>query len=152
MNMDTKMIAGVVIGALVIGGGSFYAGTKYASGTRTRGNFAQGQAFTGAGGAGGAIGARAAGGAGFTAGTIIAKDATSITIQLGGPGATSTNGTATGSKIVLYNGSTQIGKMTSGTASDLTVGTMVTVSGSANSDGSVTAQMIQIRPAGTQRP
>jgi len=145
--MDTKLIAGVVVGALVIGGGSFYGGMQYANQARAseRGQFAT---FTGRGGAG--AGARFGGGAsgGFTAGTIVAMDPTSITVQLGGPNASSTNGTASGSKIVLYNGSTQIGKFTAGTAKDLAVGDSVTIMGSANSDGSITAQNIQIRPTG----
>src|SRR4029077_14482427 len=93
-------------------------------------------------------GARGTGGGGFVAGTLVSKDATSVTIQLGGPNASSTNAGATGSKIVLYNGSTQIGKFDTGTSDDLKVGDMVTVQGSTNSDGSITAQMIQIRPAG----
>jgi hypothetical protein len=138
--MNTKMMAAVVVGALVIGGGSFYAGTKYAAGnTPSR---PQGQGFTG-----GRPGGRGGGG-GITGGTIISKDAQSITIKLGGPNATSTNGTASGSRIVLYNPSTQIMKFSAGTASDLTIGDMVTISGTTNSDGSVTAQMVQIRPVG----
>jgi hypothetical protein len=140
--MDSKMIVGIVVGALVIGGGSFYGGMQYASSqTPMRG----GQGGNGAGLRGGRF---ANGNGGFVGGTIVAMDPTSITVQLGGPNASSTNGTATGSKIVLYNSSTQIGKFTTGTPSDLAVGDSVTVSGSTNSDGSVTAQMIQIRSAG----
>lgn len=136
---------GVVI-AVVFGGIGFFGGTKYAAGqTPTRGAFAGGTGnFTGGAGAG-----RAArgGGAGAVFGTIISKDANGVTVQLGGPGATSTNGTATGSKIVLVNDSTVIAKTVSGSSSDLTVGENVTASGSTNADGSVTAAMIQIRPA-----
>ncbi len=142
--MDSKIIAGAVIGALVVGGGSFYAGTKYAAGSP--GPRGQGQFFTtGTGARGARIGAT---NGGFVAGSILAKDASSVTIQLGGPNATSTNSGATGSKIVLYNASTQVGKFTAGTAADLAVGDMVTIQGSTNTDGSITAQMIQIRPAG----
>jgi hypothetical protein len=149
--MDSKMIAGVVVGALVIGGGSFYGGMQYSNQSRAslRGQFAaQGAGRGGVAGAGGRFGGA---GGGFVAGTILSKDATSITLQLGGPNASSTNNGATGSKIVLVNGSTEIGKFTTGTAGDLSVGDQVTVQGSANSDGSVTAQMIQIRPAGMGR-
>jgi len=142
------MIAGVVVGALVIGGGSFYGGMQYANQSRAaaRGQFSTGQGF---GGRTGGAGGRFAGGTGgFTAGTIVSADPSSITVQLGGANASSTSGTASGSKIVLLNSSTQIGKFTSGSASDLTVGESVTVQGTQNSDGSITAQMIQIRPAG----
>ena len=141
--MASKIIAGAVIGALTIAGGSFYAGVKYAGQSRAgrSGNFTQG--FQGAPG-----GRSAGSGGGFIAGTIIAKDEASITIALGGPNTTSTNGTASGSKIVLYNASTQVGKFTTGAHSDLTVGAVVTIQGSQNTDGSITAQMIQIRPPG----
>lgn len=54
------------------------------------------------------------------------------------------------SRLVITTPSTQTLKMTTGTVSDLTVGEDVVVSGIANSDGSVTAQSVQIRPAGAQ--
>jgi pectate lyase len=119
---------------------SFYGGTLYSkSQTPARGQFPNinsvtGQ-FPGMGGTRGATGAR---GGGVTAGDIIAKDATSITVK-------AQDGST---KIVLVSGSTQVAKSTTGTEADLTIGTNVTVIGSANADGSVTAQSVQIRPAG----
>src|SRR5712691_9948291 len=101
--MDTKMIAGIVVGALVIGGGSFYGGMQYASSQTSARGAGNGQFAGRTGGAG--RGAGGAAGGGFTAGTIVAMDPSSITVQLGGPNASTTNGTATGSKIVLYNAS-----------------------------------------------
>lgn len=131
-----KKILGIVV-ALVIAGGSFYGGMSYAKGkvsTAMRsGN------FTGQFGAG-VAGANRTGRTGsFTAGQILSKDATSITIKMQ-DGST---------KIVLVGPSTQIMKTTAGSQSDFAVGAEVTVSGSANSDGSMTAQSVQIRPAST---
>ena len=145
MNKNQLVIPIVV--AIVFGGGGFYGGMTYAkSASPARGQFAGGNF---AGRAGGAGGFRASQNGGVF-GTIISKDANSITVQLGGPNATSTNGNDTGSKIVLFDAKTQVGKFVTGSASDLSVGQGVMVAGTPNSDGSVTAQMIQIRPAGQQ--
>jgi len=76
-------------------------------------------------------------GGSFLNGEIISKDETSITVKL-------TDG---GSKIILLASGTAIGKMTEGTIADLEIGTQVAANGSTNSDGSITAQSIQIRPA-----
>ena len=143
--MNNTLIVGAVVGLIVGSGAGFYGGMKYQSAqTPTRGS---GQ-FAGGNFGGGNRGGGRGGGSNGAFGTIIAKDATSITVQLGGPNATSTNGNASGSKIVLYDTSTQIGKTVTGSPADLTVGQTVVANGTANSDGSITAQMIQIRPAG----
>lgn len=152
--MNQKMIAGVVVGALVIGGGSFFGGMKYAQMSRGA-RFTQGAGPNGQFPGGGVVGAGRTGNAArFTSGggafgTIISKDDSGITIELqGAPGATgSTQGT--GSKIVLVNSSTQIQKSTSGTAEDLSTGQTVMIQGTQNTDGSITAQNIQIRPVST---
>lgn len=75
---------------------------------------------------------------GFTGGEIIAKDEKSITVKL-------PNG---GSTIILFSPSTSIQKSTTGSATDLNIGEQVTVTGNTNSDGSISAQSVQIRPAG----
>lgn len=135
--MITALVVAVVVGGVAFWGGMTYAQSKAPS--PRAGQFGQ----AGAGARGGFRG-----GANAAFGTIIAKDSNSITVQLGGPNASSTNGSASGTKIVLYDTSTQVGKMVAGSATDLSIGASVTADGSANSDGSITAQMIQIRPAG----
>jgi hypothetical protein len=77
------------------------------------------------------------GGGGFVAGQITANDGTSLTVQLA-------NGN---SENVYYSSSTQIIKPSPASESDLSSGTMVMIGGTTNSDGSVTAQSIQIRNA-----
>jgi hypothetical protein len=79
---------------------------------------------------------------GFTAGEVLTKDATSMTVK-------APDGS---SKIVLTASSTQVTTSAPGTLDDVVVGTNVLVTGPVNSDQSVTAQNIQIRPAGTTGP
>jgi hypothetical protein len=127
----TSLIVTAIIVLIVVGGGAFYGGIAYSKSQNTRPSFP--------GNFQGARGNRTgANGANFVSGSIISKDATSITLQLPNNN---------GSKIIFYSGTTQIAKTTSGTADDLTTGTTVMVTGTTNSDGSVTAQNIQIRPA-----
>ncbi len=113
---------------ILVAGVSFWCGTIYQKSqahTTLAGQFSGRLGRTGSGG-------------GVTAGQIISTDANGITIQL-------QNGS---SQIVLVSNRTQINKMTSGALKDLSVGTNVIVTGTANSDGSLTAQSVQIRPAG----
>lgn len=132
-----KKILPIII-AIVIAGGAFFGGMKYGQ------NAASGKSnsvpqFNGQGGnfrAGGRTGGF--NGGGVTSGTIISKDANSLTLQL----------SSGGSKIVFYSTSTEVGRFVTSTANDLTLGQTVAVSGSANQDGSVTAQSIQVRPLG----
>lgn len=118
-----------IIATIVIAGISFYAGNKHGqAATPSRGQFGQ-QAGTRTGG-------RFGSGAGLVAGTVLSKDDTSMTIKM-------RDGS---SKIVLYSGSTQVLRSAPGTAADVAVGAQVSAQGQQNSDGSVTAQSIQIRP------
>jgi hypothetical protein len=124
-------VAGVVM-LLVACAGSFYGGMRYQQ-SRTPEASAQ---FPGLNGQrpGGRNGSTTAGT--IANGEVISKDDQSITIKLQDGG----------SKIVYFSGSTTIGKTTTGTAADLKTGEQVMANGSSNSDGSVGAQNIQIRP------
>jgi len=127
MNKKILIIIAIII-LLIIAGGSFYGGMLYGQNQRRN------AAFQANGGV--SIRGNRQQGGGFTAGEIISKDDKSITIKL----------PSGGSKIVFYAANTEIGKFTNGTTADLTVGQTVSVTGSANQDGSVTAQSVQIRP------
>jgi len=137
--MKKSLIIAVAI-AVVFGGTGFYGGMKYAQSTRQ--NFASrnlGGQRSGVANIGGLRGNESGG---FTAGEIIAKDNSSVTVKLN-------NG---GSKIVFYSDATEVDKFVKGTTGDLQIGESVVVSGDANQDGSLTAQTIQIRPTGPAVP
>ncbi len=125
----------IIIVAIIIVGIAFYGGFVYGkSSIPSRGQFANGQ-FSG-----NQNGVRGAGvmNGGFTAGEIISKDATSVTVKMQ-DGST---------KIALIASSTQIMKSSTASLSDLTTGINVNITGTSNSDGSITAQSVQIRPEG----
>jgi hypothetical protein len=129
----TKQQMGIAIAALIVlCGGSFFAGTKVG---RVGQNDAQNQ--VGARFAqGGSRMMRGGANAGIINGAILSKDDKSITVQLRDGG----------SKIVFLSSAATIAKAVNGSMSDLTVGQQVMVNGTANPDGSVTAQNIQVRP------
>lgn len=132
-----KILPIIIIAIIVVAGGAFYGGMKYAQSKTTARNFGQGnqQRFQGPG----ANASSSQSGSGMTNGDIIAKDDKSITVKL-------QNGS---SKIIFYSDATQVGKFTNGTAGDLIIGETATINGQTNSDGSITAQSIQIRPKPT---
>ena len=135
--MNKKNIAGVVI-IIVIAGAAFYGGMVYGkSTTPSMGQFANEQ-FTGVQNGARGVGMRNNPNSGFVVGEIISKDTASTVIKMQ-DGST---------KIILIASSTQVIKSSSGTINDLKIGTNITITGSSNSDGSVTAQNIQIRPNG----
>lgn len=75
-------------------------------------------------------------GAGFLAGTVVSKDAGSLTLN-----------TRDGSShVVLITPDTTVSKSVQGALTDVTAGATVLVSGTTNSDGSVSANLIQLRP------
>lgn len=133
--MNTKQWVILVIVAIIFAGGGFFGGMKYQQSktpVRAAGAAGQrGQGFAGGAGRGGAAGSQ------FLNGIVLTKDAQSFTVKM-------QNGS---SKIVLYSGTTSINKTVGGTADDIIVGNQIVVTGSTNSDGSLTAQNVQIRTA-----
>ncbi len=128
---NNKKIGLVVVGIIVLAG-VFYAGMTYGGNNVRAAITSRSQ---GAGNFAGRIGgARSTGG--FTVGQIISKDATSITISM----------QAGGSKIIFLDKSTPITKQATGTLADLAIGTSVSVTGTPNTDGSISATAVQIRP------
>ena len=136
--MQNKMLVGFVIAVVVVGAGAFYGGMKYdqSKSSQSKNSFGAQGGPTTRGTGQGRGGNRLAGG-GFVNGSIIAKDDKSVTVKTADGG----------SKIIFLSGSTQIMKSVDGSTVDLTVGKNVIINGSANSDGSLTAQSIQLRPA-----
>ncbi|HVM76915.1 MAG TPA: DUF5666 domain-containing protein [Candidatus Paceibacterota bacterium] len=113
---------GMVYGKSLTGSSAGAGGRNFAFGSSTTRAFGRG----GANGGGGAMG------------QIISVNGNSMTLQLA-------NGN---SQVVFYATSTPVIEPTSVPAAALKNGMQVVVTGSENSDGSLTAQGIQIRPPG----
>jgi hypothetical protein len=79
--------------------------------------------------------ARTGGAGGFVSGQIISVSSSSLIVSLA-------NGN---SQVVFYSGSTQVMKPTAVPADTLMAGTRVMIGGTPNSDGSLTAQSIQVQ-------
>lgn len=128
-----KQITTILIAVVLAGGGGFYGGMKYGQNQRPgpgnfanmtdqrQGNFQRGMIAN----------------SGFTVGEVISKDASSITLKLQDGG----------SKIILISESTPVMQSVSGSANDIKIGEQITVTGSANSDGSISADSIRIGEA-----
>lgn len=141
-----KKIIAIVLGLVIVCGGSFYAGMKYDQSRTVADRQARAQQFGGANVGGmirGNSGARGGASGGFVSGVILSKDDKSVTIKLNDARQQNEQG---GSKIVFLSGSTQVMKSAAGSLDDLTVGETIMVTGSANSDGSINAQSVQTRP------
>lgn len=140
-NMKKTAVLIIMISA-VVGAGAFYGGMKYSQSKSTNDRQArfqqlgdqQGAAFVGAGRTQRAVG-------GFVAGEIISKDDKSVTVKLQDGG----------SKIIFVSAETKVSKNTEGSLEDIQVGTSITINGTANQDGSLSAQTIQIRPTVPQQ-
>jgi len=131
--MDKKII-GIASVALIVGIGVGYFGAnalRPAVAQNTRGNFTGAASnFGGMRGASGAAGGR------LLSGTVAKQDAGSITLN-----------TRDGSShVILVTPATTVQKSVSGMLTDVSVGSTIIVTGSTNSDGSVSASSIQLRP------
>ena len=127
-------VAGVIVLIVVFYVGMIYGGNNVRASINSR----SGSMVFGQNGAGGMRGIRNGGGTmgGFIGGEIISKDDKSVIVKLQDGG----------SKIIFLDNNTKVTKSANGTLTDLTVGTSVSVTGTPNTDGSVTAQSVQIRP------
>lgn len=119
-----------IIVAVVVGAAAFFGGILYqkSQASTTSGQFGQGGNGQGRGAG------RRNGGA--TIGQVVGEDANSITVQL-------QDGS---SKIINISSSTTFNKTAPAAKSDVQTGTRVAAFGTPNSDGSITAQSIQINP------
>lgn len=150
----------MILGAAVAAGGlSFYGGMKYARSASSAG--AGFQSLRGlspeerqarlremGAGAGFGQGRRAGGqaGTGFASGEIISKDDQSVTVKITNNLPAGEQGGQNGSKIIFFSDTTRIIKPAEASPADLAVGDQISASGSANQDGSITAESIQLRP------
>ncbi len=145
--MENKKVIMSVVVCVVIAVLSFLGGMSYGKGKNNtistrQGSYSQ-NGFNQGGYLKGAQGMRSGrsggmmNGGGFTSGEIISKDDKSMTIKLRDGG----------SKIVLFGASAKVEKTVDGSIADVSVGKSVMVTGTTNSDGSISATSIQMRPA-----
>lgn len=144
--MRNNLIFAVIITLVLAGGGGFYGGMKYqqskspqfpsfmkgADGTARMGRTGQGGV-----GAGGAMRGNS-----FTNGQILSIEGKTLTVK-----------TQDGSsKIVFFTDTTQIQKTDAAKAGDLANEKYVVISGTSNTDGSITATSIQLRDEPMPQP
>ncbi len=130
---NSLLITGIV--AVVVAAVAFFGGIEYQKSKSPANSF-----FASGGQQGNNQGRRFGAGAGRNGGAVVGEilsaDENSITVKL-------MDGS---SKIVVVSSSTSINKAATASKSDLKTGERVAVFGSTNSDGSVTAQNIQLNP------
>lgn len=132
--MKKKDILITILVAVITLGVGFFAGMQYQKMQRANFSFGQG---------GGQFAQRAGGNARFGAGAnrpvvgqIVSVDDNGVTVKMN-DGST---------KIVVVPSSATINKASTGSKSDLKTGVTIAVFGTNNSDGSVTAQNVQLNP------
>lgn len=126
-----------------VGVGAFYGGMQYdkkiTADARTIARTQFGAGAKGQGGRG-MMGGRGQNGGGFVAGEVLSKDDKSLTIKTPDGGST----------IVYFSAELSVRKSESGNLSDVAAGEKIVINGKANSDGSFTADTIQISPEQTR--
>ena len=134
VNKNTILIVAIIL-IIVAGVGGFFGGIQYQKSQRA--SLASGQFTRGTGQFAGRFGGGAGNGANRPVlGQIVSSDERSITVKMS-DGST---------KIVILSSTTSINKADKGSVSDLKTGETVAAFGTANSDGSITAQSIQLNP------
>jgi hypothetical protein len=142
--MKSSNIVIIAVVAVVVGAAGFFGGMQYEKGkapVTSSGSF-NGGSFAASAGAQGTL--RGRNGAGMmrngsrpVVGQILSIDSKTVTVQL-----------ADGSsKIVLLTDTTVVTKTDTGAVSDLKTGDKVGVIGTTNSDGSITAENVQLNPS-----
>lgn len=135
--MNNKILIAIAVTALLVGTGGFFAGMQYQKTKRPSvGDFqAMREQFRSGNLPSSGLGARFQQGQGRpVSGEIISKDEKSITVKL-------SDGS---SRIIFVGDETKISESTPSAKDKLTEGLQVFVTGSENSDGSMTATSIQI--------
>jgi len=139
--MKNQKIIGVIVIVLVVAGLSFFGGMKYASSRSPASQFANraqnGLNQNGTTRTGNGMMRGGPNSGGFVSGQILSIDSKSMTVKLN-------NG---GSKIIFYSPTTKVEKTVDGVITDVVTGNQVTITGTANSDGSINATSVQLRPA-----
>ncbi len=134
MKSKNPIIVTIIL-VILVGSAAFFGGMQFQKSQRSI-------QFAGLAGPQGANGTfRRSGGATSpntqaVVGEILKSDATSITVK-------SQDGS---SKIILLSDSTAVNKQATGSKDDLKTGEKVAVFGKSNSDGSITAQNVQLNP------
>jgi len=123
------IITAIVV--VVVGVGAYFGGYYYGKqqGASSIPNFAAMRASRGGQGT-----ARGGNGGGMVRGQILSKDSGTMTLKIN----------TGGSKIVLFSSSTPVRKTVEDNLDSVQVGQSVMVGGTTNSDGSITAQSIQL--------
>jgi hypothetical protein len=131
---ENKNILITILLIVIFAAAGFFGGTKYQQSKTLsqRGQFGDRMQAVG----NNSQANRARLGGGQIIGDISAQDQNSITVKL-------TDGS---SKIILLSDKTSINKASQGLMADLKVGEKVAVFGTTNTDGSITAQNIQLNP------
>ncbi|KKU33952.1 MAG: hypothetical protein UX57_C0009G0004 [Candidatus Uhrbacteria bacterium GW2011_GWE2_46_68] len=141
-----KILLCIIATAVIVGGGAFFGGIQYAKlQTTDMGDIASrfsnldASQRSGMSGGPGGFTRSQAGGGGFVSGEILSLDAESMTIELPDGG----------SKLIFFSDASKINKMTESSSVDMATGMTITITGTSNDDGSVTASTIQILPEGS---